>query len=171
MHKRTPDISSNKVPSHLKRLNYSAGPPQVIGDIEKLNFSHCGSLLSFELRISFAGYPQPTVTWTKDSTAIVPDARVRTSTSPSYQSLIIRDAEPSDDGLYQVTLHNRHGSVKRQVHCCGRLLNSEFHRKLELLAGLCPGKIVNQFHCCIGVGRSICRELSEQRYGGVPQNS
>ena len=113
---RTPTFATNQFYSFS--LFPLPGPPQFVGDINVYNVSHCGTFLSYELRLHVAGFPL-TITWTKDSVPLKPDARVKVLSSP-YRSLLIRDATPSDFGLYQVTLRNRHGSATQEVQCCGK---------------------------------------------------
>jgi hypothetical protein len=67
--------------------------------------------------VDITGTPSPKISWTKDDTPIKPDANHIIETNGTTQTLIIKNAKPTDEGKYRVVAENPLG----QVESTGRL--------------------------------------------------
>ena len=65
------------------------------------------------LSVPIKGKPQPTCTWSKDGGAVSTSALIASTEDAS--ELLIKGAERSDSGLYNLLLENRVGKKKAQI--------------------------------------------------------
>lgn len=74
------------------------------------------------IRIPYKGRPAPKITWSVDGEVIEPSRRkVEIKTLPHHSTLVIRDTEKKDSGVYKFMVENSVGSdmVNIPVHVIG----------------------------------------------------
>uniref|UniRef100_A0A671KJU4 Titin n=1 Tax=Sinocyclocheilus anshuiensis TaxID=1608454 RepID=A0A671KJU4_9TELE len=72
-----------------------------------------GQDLKIEARIS--GHPKPTITWTKDGSALKQTTRVNVADTAHHTTLTIKDATREDGGMYNIAVANVLGQAEATV--------------------------------------------------------
>uniref|UniRef100_A0A8C7YJ88 Titin n=1 Tax=Oryzias sinensis TaxID=183150 RepID=A0A8C7YJ88_9TELE len=68
-----------------------------------------------KIEVPIAGHPKPTITWTKDGTALKQTTRVNVTDSAHHTTLTIKDAIREDGGMYTINIANSLGSKDANV--------------------------------------------------------
>uniref|UniRef100_A0A3B3BZJ2 Titin n=1 Tax=Oryzias melastigma TaxID=30732 RepID=A0A3B3BZJ2_ORYME len=68
-----------------------------------------------KIEVPIAGHPKPTITWTKDGTALKQTTRVNVTDSAHHTTLTIKDATREDGGMYSINVANSLGSKDATV--------------------------------------------------------
>uniref|UniRef100_A0AAR2JV61 Titin n=1 Tax=Pygocentrus nattereri TaxID=42514 RepID=A0AAR2JV61_PYGNA len=92
-----------------------------------------GHDLKIEARIT--GHPKPTITWTKDGTALKQTTRVNVADTAHHTTLSIKDATREDGGMYNITVANVLGQKEDEVQPPTFEVDSQYSQIITVNAG------------------------------------
>uniref|UniRef100_A0A3B3Z9Y6 Titin n=1 Tax=Periophthalmus magnuspinnatus TaxID=409849 RepID=A0A3B3Z9Y6_9GOBI len=81
----------------------------------KVSTYHVQVGYDLKIEVPIAGHPKPTITWTKDGTALKQTTRVNVTDSAHHTTLTIKDATREDGGMYSINVANNLGSKDASI--------------------------------------------------------